>query len=234
MSLGEVTHQIESFIKLLKAAKEYNGDYIFMLSGDDLPCMKNNEIDLLIQNIDFKNLIHYQDHRNKRVDPIERLKYDYPPIFYSRNPTTLQKIQKKLLLKFKLLKINKEFKVHSNKISNYYKGVNWFGLNNKTLSEITDFIKNNDWYCEMFNNSLCGDEVFFHTLLKHLDIDDIYHDNNAINDALRYIDWVSGPDFPKTLNSDDLSQIANTKYIFARKFKEDFNHSDWSCLFDIE
>ncbi|HFO6519256.1 TPA: hypothetical protein ACHK4A_005640, partial [Escherichia coli] len=57
--------------------------------------------------------------------------------------------------------------------------------------------------------SLCGDEVFFHTLLKHLNVTDIYHNTTMINDALRYIDWTTGPEYPRMLNEKDIEQIKN-------------------------
>ncbi|HFO3734496.1 TPA: hypothetical protein ACHXJY_001283, partial [Escherichia coli] len=55
----------------------------------------------------------------------------------------------------------------------------------------------------------CGDEVFFHTLLKHLNVTDIYHNTTMINDALRYIDWTTGPEYPRMLNEKDIEQIKN-------------------------
>ncbi|HFO5786019.1 TPA: hypothetical protein ACHKCT_004846, partial [Escherichia coli] len=58
-------------------------------------------------------------------------------------------------------------------------------------------------------HSLCGDEVFFHTLLKHLNVTDIYHNTTMINDALRYIDWTTGPEYPRMLNEKDIEQIKN-------------------------
>ncbi|HFS3045376.1 TPA: hypothetical protein ACHYLD_002615, partial [Escherichia coli] len=60
-----------------------------------------------------------------------------------------------------------------------------------------------------YKHSLCGDEVFFHTLLKHLNVTDIYHNTTMINDALRYIDWTTGPEYPRMLNEKDIEQIKN-------------------------
>ncbi|HFO9507643.1 TPA: hypothetical protein ACHK56_004393, partial [Escherichia coli] len=62
---------------------------------------------------------------------------------------------------------------------------------------------------DMYKHSLCGDEVFFHTLLKHLNVTDIYHNTTMINDALRYIDWTTGPEYPRMLNEKDIEQIKN-------------------------
>ncbi|HGV3901192.1 TPA: beta-1,6-N-acetylglucosaminyltransferase, partial [Klebsiella pneumoniae] len=66
-----------------------------------------------------------------------------------------------------------------------------------------------------------ADEVIFHTAIKHLGREDIFHDENYINDALRYIDWVSGPEYPKILNEEDVDKIKKSNCIFARKFPHD-------------
>lgn len=222
------THsQIESFVKLLDKAVKYNPDFTFMLSGDDLPCMTNEEIDILIRSSNYKNLIHYQDARNKWVNPLERVKYIYPRIFYLRDPTFVQRLIKKTLKQLHLLRINKEYILNKDKIDTFYKGSNWFGLNNNSLNKMISFIRSNVWYIKMFEKSLCGDEVFFHTLLKHLKIEDCFHDSVRMNDALRYIDWNSGPEYPKILDVHDLEKIANSNCIFARKFSEDFDCSNW-------
>ena len=38
-----------------------------------------------------------------------------------------------------------------------------------------------------------------------------------MNDALRYIDWRSGPDYPKELDLYDINIIRGEEYFFARK-----------------
>ncbi|QKN06165.1 hypothetical protein [Escherichia coli] len=48
--------QIKAFINLLKEAVKFNPDYVFMLSGDDLLCMTNKNINDTLSDIDFKTL----------------------------------------------------------------------------------------------------------------------------------------------------------------------------------
>lgn len=40
---------------------------------------------------------------------------------------------------------------------------------------------------------------------------------SKLNDALRYIDWFTGPDYPRELSVNDLNDIQGKKYFFARK-----------------
>ena len=39
--------------------------------------------------------------------------------------------------------------------------------------------------------------------------------------ALRYIDWQSGPDYPKVLNDQDVNKMKNSPSFFDRKVKPD-------------
>ena len=226
--------QIKAFINLLKEAVNFNPDYIFMLSGDDLLCMTNKNINATLRNIDYKNLIHYQDDRNPWIDPVIRVKYKYPDYFYARNASVFCRAKKKLMLKFNLLNTNDAFFKYRHLIHSFYKGTNWFGINNKTLEKIIRFLNDNHWYYDMYRHSLCGDEVFFHTLLKHLNVTDIYHNTTMINDALRYIDWTTGPEYPRMLNEKDIEQIKKSGCIFARKFSDDINQEHFSYLLSVD
>ena len=41
------------------------------------------------------------------------------------------------------------------------------------------------------------------------------------NKCLRYVDWSSGPEFPRTMRVDDYDKIRNSDCLFARKFNRD-------------
>ncbi|HDS5346341.1 TPA: hypothetical protein QH304_004113 [Klebsiella pneumoniae] len=213
--------QIQASLNLFNKALEYDFDYLFLLSGDDIPCMSNEQINVQLNTIGFYNLIHYQDGRNSFVDPISRVKYVYPDFFFLRNIGIKHRLYKRLFFLLKFLFVSKCFKRNGDKIDGYFKGTNWFGLNRETTIAMMLFINNNEWYRELYYKSCCADEVIFHTAIKHLGREDIFHDENYINDALRYIDWVSGPEYPKILNEEDVDKIKKSNCIFARKFPHD-------------
>lgn len=219
VSWGGVS-QIKATLLLLERAIAVGFDYLFFLSGDDLPCMSDNKVNLLLSEIGYKNLIHFQDERSNYVDPVERVKYNYPSYFFSKEKTLLTKVKKKLFLMFKLLFINKEYATSVSKGVVFYKGTNWFSFNHKTVCEVMSFVNGNDWFLSLFERSLCGDEVFFHTILKFIGISDIYHDPSKPNDALRYMDWNTGPDHPRILDNTDIDKINKSECIFARKFSD--------------
>ncbi|EPL1207626.1 TPA: beta-1,6-N-acetylglucosaminyltransferase [Klebsiella pneumoniae] len=219
VSWGGVS-QINATLLLLKRAIDVGFDYLFFLSGDDLPCMSDNKINLLLSRIECKNLIHYQDERSNYVNPITRVKYNYPDYFFTKEKKLSVKLKKKAFLMLKFFFINKSFAKSISRGVVFYKGTNWFSFNHKTVCEVVSFVNGNDWFLSLFERSFCGDEVFFHTLLKFIGINDIYHDPSKPSDALRYIDWNTGPDYPRILDNNDIDKINKSGCIFARKFSD--------------
>lgn len=213
--------QIESTLKIFNEALKFDFDYLFLISGDDIPCMTNQLMNDFLKSIEMKNLIHYQDDRNNYVDPASRIMYVYPHYFYSREKSVFQKIKIKMFRFIKTLHVNSYFKKNAHKVNKFYKGTNWISLNQASAFALMGFINANDWYCELFRHSFCADEVFFHTALKQIGINENYHDPRKVNDALRYIDWKTGPDYPRTLDYSDFDKIKSSGCIFSRKISSD-------------
>ncbi|MDR6295886.1 MAG: beta-1,6-N-acetylglucosaminyltransferase [Pantoea dispersa] len=209
--------QIESTLRVFNEALNFEFDYLFLISGDDIPCMTNESINDLLARIEMRNMIHYQDQRNNYVDPLSRVMYHYPEYFYARKKSFFEKVKIRAFCFIKTFYVSANFIKHSQKIDKFYKGTNWISLNRQTAHELMSFINTNPWYCELFRDSFCADEVFFHTALKQIGVDDNYHDETKLNDALRYIDWTTGPDYPRTLDTSDLDKIKASGCIFSRK-----------------
>ena len=47
--------------------------------------------------------------------------------------------------------------------------------------------------------------------------------NNMSESFIRYIDWNSGPDFPRTLNENDFNRMKSSGMFFARKLEKDIS-----------
>ena len=106
----------------------------------------------------------------------------------------------------------------------FYKGTQWFSINKKTADKLMFFITNNDWYVNLFLKSLIPDELFFHTILFNSELSDrIKAKNNMSESFIRYIDWNSGPDFPRTLNENDFNRMKSSGMFFARKLEKDIS-----------
>ena len=135
--------------------------------------------------------------------------------------------------KLKLISLNKYY----NLLPPLYKGANWFCISTEVTNYIFEYLDKNEWYNTSFKKSFCGDEVFFQIIIMNSEYKDrIYNYDIECDDnrmALRYIDWISGPEYPKILNEDDFRNMKNTNCIFGRKFNENIDIEKYKIEFNI-
>lgn len=218
--------QIISTIELMKYSLKYEYEYFFLLSGDDIPLRSNKDLNnFLYKNIKY-DFIHYQDGKTPYINPEDRVKYNYPSFFFLKKKTFYIRLKKFFVYTFKdVFYKNKLFNDYKINIPKLYKGTNWFGLKKSTIVYISEYISNNSWFLDLFEKSVCGDEIFFHSIIKANDKIILFDNPNYGHKALRYIDWVSGPEYPKILNEEDSSNMKKSNYFFARKVHEDAKDS---------
>lgn len=213
--------QVEATIQLLKEASKEHFDYLFLLSGDCLPIKSNEMIDeFLIKNYGKEFIARDINMLQEKID--ERVRYNYLELAYIKNKKLTVKLILKLHQIFNKLGFfrNKEFK----NLPKLYKGTNWFGITKELTGYILEYLSKNPKYLNSFKSSICADEIFFHTIVYNSKFKgNIYEPKDKSNicfGALRYIDWKTGPDYPRTLDESDFVKMKNTECIFARKFNE--------------
>jgi len=228
--------QIECMITLLKAAAEMKNDYICLLSGDCLPLKNSEEIkDFFIKN-SGSEFIGIQ--KEPDLNELENnVKYEHSKLSFVRKKNVLQSIKFKIQNSTTTAKINKSYKL----LPKPYKGANWFCITGELCDYILQYLQDNNWYKKAFYNSFCGDEVFFQTIImsskykyKIYKYNTDYDDNHM---ELRYIDWISGPEYPKMLTEQDfanIKEIENSDCIFGRKFNENINIDNYKIAFNIK
>jgi hypothetical protein len=120
------------------------------------------------------------------------------------------------------------------KISLYH-GSQWWGLTSACIKYIIDFIDRNRDYVDFHAYTLCPDEIFFHSVVKHSPFaTNITHDFEAVADlnaffalnehGCHYVDWTSrGVSLPKVLTEADFDALVGSEAYFARKFKHGFS-----------
>lgn len=204
--------QIQSTLNLLKQAQDYEYKYFSLLSGDDIPLQSIEKFQEFLK----KNPYEYIDlEASPDHNLINRIQYKYSPSFFQKNRTQTQKINCKInRLLFKLgLK-----KQDISSIPPLYKGSQWFTLSHEAITYIIDYILYNPEYVNVFKNSLCGDELFFHTILFNSSFRESIKTTGIQSQSyLRFIDWESGPDYPKTLIEIDFPRLQKSLLFFARK-----------------
>ena len=217
---------VDATIKLLEAVKDVNYDSLSLISGDDIPACNELVFDeFLNQNLD-KDFIHIQDERNGFVNPYDRVFKKYPSFVFKKEKNILVNFILKLNLLPYDARVKKYFTESGIKL---FKGTQWFTFRKSTIVAMLDFINKNPHYYESFIHSFCPDEIFFQTIFVHLNLNK-YHDKSKLNDCCRYIDWSSGPEYPKLLNRMDFYNIKNKGYFFARKVSDNITEDDMLYL----
>lgn len=92
-------------------------------------------------------------------------------------------------------------------------GSQWWNITGECAKYIIDFYKYNPIYSSYYKLTFAPDEMYFQTIINNSHFKD-----SLISDNLRFINWHSGPDFPKYLDSSDLAEMYVSDKLFARKF----------------
>lgn len=224
--------QIEVMLKLLNATNIKKYDYIVLLSGDCLPLKSSSEIKSFLLENSGSEYMGVVKNINQEKGINQRVKYKYSSKFFKKGEQKnyLEKIITRIQFRWNLFKKNEYY----NELPKLYKGSQWFIITKECRDYIFEYLKNNPNYKKAFQNSYCGDEVFFQTIICNSEYKNkIYRveesDDNLM--ALRYIDWESGPEYPKILNETDFKKIKKTNRLFGRKFNENLNIDNYEKYF---
>lgn len=217
--------QIKSTLNIFDGVKDLDFDYINIISGDCLPLKPDSLIKEFLEKNNGKEFIGVEKNFNKK-ELENRVKYIYPKWRFNKQCTNVNlplKIKRTLQIKFNLFKKNEKF----NNLPELYKGCNWFTISKGLLKYIIKYLNDNKEYEEAFYESLCCDEVFFQTIVMNSKFkSNVYRINENVDDnlmSLRYIDWKSGPEYPKILSENDFEKIKNTECIIGRKFNSELD-----------
>lgn len=215
--------QVEVMLDLLKSTTKKRYDYIVLLSGDCLPLKNNDEIKKkLLENYGKEYIGVVKEISQEEIN--RRLIYKYSKKFFKKydQRNFIEKIMSRIQNKLNIFFKNKYYK----ELPKLYKGSQWFILTSDCRDYIFKYLEENPNYKKAFQNSYCGDEVFFQTIICNSEYKNkIYNfdekDDNLM--GLRYIDWRSGPEYPKVLDENDFNKIKETNCLFGRKFNENLD-----------
>jgi hypothetical protein len=234
-----------------KIIEDGRGGFTILLSGQDYPLAKHQEIKQFLDKhattnfIDLKTVQEAWPHEHKakinqyylNLTP-KRGNGIFIPYFLEISLTTLLKTsyrimksgmkQRNLLLCFQIVKF---FKKRSSPIPNHYGGSQWWAINTTTLKMIVTFIEDNPRYYHFHKYTYIPDEIFFHTIIKLL-----AEKNPEMNLApsLTYVNWKKHDDaFPAIFGIDDFDELVEAKKngkFFARKFECLQDDSLFECM----
>jgi hypothetical protein len=207
--------QIEAYLATIKATCRNRYDYIALVSGDTLPLRSNTDIKhfLCEHGLDTEYIIE----RRSDMRLAERIMYRYPEI---GNRYRTGKPFWRIRFKFHL------FRKHKTIFTQFSYGSVWFIITSAFRDYMFEYLERNPWYKEEFAESYCGDEMFFHMLIKNSPF--ASHTSRL---ETMYVDWYTGPDKPRTLDESDLERLLSAKclddgrhhFLYARKVSDNIN-----------
>jgi hypothetical protein len=203
-------NQIRAILTLLRSAYLEGYDRYILISGQDIP---------IVSNQDITQFFRGNHHEYMECEQLPRAAWHHGGLDrltkYHANATK----GVKGLEKYYLYLANLGMKIF-NRLMRYergmeipfYGGANWFNLSDVCVTEIFRYLNRHPEYLERYKHTRCADEIFFQTLIMNLGMGD-----RLIDSSLRYMDWRSGPEYPKTLRMQDYEPMTRSDMLFARK-----------------
>ena len=208
--------QVQATLNLFKEIKKSGNSYkyIHLIGGQDLPLKKTDEFIAFFSQNNTEYLEQTQLPNGWPSGGLDRVNVYYPQCMIERPNKIIYRIIR--VIYRDLILHTKVFQRKFNLIPHFYGGSSWFSITGECFQYIMNYLEDNPQYIKFFKNSLCADEVFFHTIIMNSKFSKHVNYNN-----LRYIDWSdSKMGSPKNLNRNDIDIALNTECFFARKIDD--------------
>ena len=210
-------YQICAILHLFQEAHANRYDRYILISGEDIPLKSGDDIRQFF-NGNSKEYFQYYPmpadfwHGNGGFD---RVDFFYPNSLSRVDLGYIQKTLNRFLENSNekiLIPLMKRYGKRPRLEVFYYGGSNWINITDTCVSTMLKWISENPWYLRKFRWTRRADEIFFQTCIINC-APNVEIENNA----LRYIDWHSGPERPRTLRINDLDNLKRSTCLFARK-----------------
>ncbi|NBH72402.1 glycosyl transferase [Clostridiaceae bacterium] len=211
--MGGGYSQIKAELLLLAKAYSIGGySYYHLLSGEDLPIKKQEE---LLDFWDRNNGKEFVAFDQKEFIEHDRVSYYY--LFQDK----IGRERHYFLRKLDQISVflQKRLGFCRNAGIRFQKGANWFSISNDLAGYVLSM---EGWIQKTFRYTLCCDEVFLQTIVVNSAFKDrLYHSgfDNDYSAVMRLIDWQRGQ--PYTFRKEDFGELVNSDKLFARKFQAD-------------
>ncbi|MBN8702666.1 MAG: hypothetical protein J0M08_06350 [Bacteroidetes bacterium] len=206
-------NQIKATLELITTAvAKSKCSYYSLISGQDFPIKKITEFaSFLEQHKGQEFLSHFKLPNTANWGEnggLERLYYYWIDILSQRHSYKYNKLNALIHKLQDITGIKRKLNY------NFYGGPNWFTLSHEALQYVCEYVKDNPKYLQRFKYTSTADEIFIQTILLNSAFAD-----KITNDDLRYINWATGPEYPKILRDEDYTLLTNApSKFFGRKF----------------
>lgn len=204
--------QINCEMILLKEAVKTEHAYYHLISGMDLPIKSQDEIHAFFEKYDGLEFVD-EDLPEISEAALARVKYTHK--FYGK-AGSVKDLLGAIATKGQMLLGVDKTKKYSGVI--FQKGRNWFSITHGLAMLV---VEKEGWIREIFEQSVCGDELFLQTIARNSVFSDKICNPNTMSEIpdTRYIDWKRGNNNnPYVFRENDYEELKNASGLFARKF----------------
>lgn len=210
------TSQIRVELNLMRAAQA-NGPYLYyhLLSGCDLPIKSSQAIYDFFHRNQGREFIGFWNSDRDIKDARKKMRFYYVFNRYKKGASFWQHALTMPLRNLFLI-LQKLFAVNRLRGKNIEikKGFNWFSITEECCQYILD---REPYILKIFNHTLCGDELFLHTLIWRSPFRKaLYNTDDPQLGSMRTIDWQRGT--PYVWRAEDVDYLLQSPCLFARKF----------------
>jgi hypothetical protein len=204
-----VQASVNGFEQIIASGNQY--EIIHLISGQDYPIKKNQEIQDFFQANPGKSYMQFLDVATDWKEAIPRIEHYYLTNYKFIGRYQIERIIRNLLPKRKmpqgLVAVGRS---------------QWLSIRLEHIKYILQYFQDHPDVVRFFKFTWAPDEFVFQTILYAS-----IHQSEMVNDSKRYIDWSIGNANPKSLNINDKDAIQNSTDFFARKFNHDNIVLDW-------
>ncbi|WP_029276663.1 beta-1,6-N-acetylglucosaminyltransferase [Pedobacter borealis] len=198
---------IYAVLNLIREAIIDHSEYLLLISGQDFPLKNNSEILSFFKNNQGNEYLEFFEMPDSTKWALEggmdRYKY-----YWLVDDIGLQS-SIKFVERQRLDRISRQFPANLKPFG----GSLWFSLSFECAFYVYDYLLKNPELVNFFYHTLLPDEMLIPTIVLNS-----HFKNKVINNNLRYIDWKTGPETPRTLTINDLNTLISSASHFARKF----------------
>ncbi|RYL95745.1 glycosyl transferase family 14 [Sporolactobacillus sp. THM7-4] len=212
---------VEATIELLKTACHFDAfDRYILLSGVDYPIKSNTYIKELFEKNQTINFIE--------AEPMPTVNKPFDRLFCYRLECERNVTLKSLPVKAvnRLVRLSGIRRPYPQEHPDYrpFAGSQWWAFNDAFVDYLLNFLSENAEWITFFKHTFVPDEMFFQTIIMNSPF------AATVRPTLTYVDWVSGPPYPYTIQKLHLNLFKNefiyashrlSIYCFARKFNDD-------------
>jgi hypothetical protein len=215
-------------LRLLEKAHENRYDRYILISGQDVPLKPNSSIACFFQNNPDAQFIE-SEKLPRRSWASHDGGFDRISLYYP-NKKPYQTIYTWLEEGFfwAVRKVQKKFpKLKRNLFNNYWGGAEWLNMTGDCVEYILNYLNSNESFLRSFRHTRCADEIFFQTIIMNSPFA-----SKCVQNYLRYVDFDTGPEYPRTIRESEYSKLISSDALFARKFDANVDNRIIEKIYD--